>query len=69
MITTIIILAYIANVFLNRWVNFKLWKIDNDCLREVYIWFIPIAPTIAFIILISDKNGFKGNWFTGKYWK
>jgi len=60
MTLTIIIIAYIANIFLSRWLNYKVWKIEKHA---------PIAPIIAFPILIIEKKFNKDNWFTGKYWK
>jgi hypothetical protein len=66
---TIIILAYIANIFLNRWLNYKLWQQDKDTPKCPLMWFIPVAYVIAFIIVILDNEEWKNNWFTGKYWK
>lgn len=66
---TIIILAYIANIFLNRWLNYKLWKINNHYEASYFIWFIPIVSTLAYIIVLLTEIEIKDNWFTGKYWK
>jgi len=69
MTLTIIIIAYIANIFLSRWLNYKVWKIEKHAPIAPIVWFIPIAPIIAFPILIIEKKFNKDNWFTGKYWK
>ena len=61
----IIILAYGANVFLNRWLN----KIDYKKYHasiEPFIWFIPIIGTVVFLLSLVDE--WKNNWFTGKNW-
>jgi len=67
MITTIVVLAYVANVFLNRWLN-KLWVKENPNNPIIPLaWFFSIPATIAFFVMINSlKNS---NWFTGKYWK
>jgi hypothetical protein len=70
MIITIIILAYVANVFLNRWLNKIIYKELNHE-KVLWLWFIPVLITIVFIWVIleeSEKFKFKSNWFTGKYW-
>ena len=69
MITTIIIIAYVLNVFLNRWldkIRCGLFKYNEPV---VFCWFIPVATTLALIVCISIDTEFKKNWFTGKYWK
>lgn len=68
MIATLIIITYIANIFLNRWLNKKLWQQDNNYSKYYIFWFIPIMPTFAFTILILLDLETE-NWFTGKYWK
>jgi hypothetical protein len=70
MIITIIILAYVDNVFLNRWLSKIIYKNTNDAVLE-WTWFIPILMTMVLLVeaapyLISVK--FK-NWFIGKHWK
>jgi len=72
MILTIIILAYVLNVFLNRWLDYKTQQSGI-----VFFWFIPIFPTIALIILgfldfcdekkLQINNRF-WNCFVGKHW-
>lgn len=69
MTVIIIILAYIANIFLNRWLNKKLLQIDRFTSINPVIWFIPIVPIFSYIVLILDSMEWGDNWFTGKYWK
>ena len=70
MTIAIIILAYVANVFLNRWLNKIVFKIDNYYVIIPLIWFVPVVVTIAFlVIIIEEKNKPETNWFTGKYWR
>jgi hypothetical protein len=70
MTIAIIILAYVANVFLNRWLNKIVFKIDEDYVIIPNIWFVPVVVTIAFlVIIIKEKNKPETNWFTGKYWR
>lgn len=70
MIIALIILAYVANVFLNRWLNKITYKIDG--VKMPFAWFLSIAETIVFLIIIlleiKLKYNFKSNWFTGKHW-
>ncbi len=70
MIQIIIILAYVANVFLNRWLNKIYIKRGGVYKKVVCLWFIPISTTIAFLFLIFNQSNFKikENWFTGKNW-
>ena len=67
MTIAIIILAYIANVFLNRWLNKIAYKGGHDVIA-VWAWFLPIGCTIAMIIIILENIEIKDNWFTGKKW-
>ena len=69
MTIAIIIIAYVLNVFLNRWLNKVAYKIGNYNKPMVLSWFIPITPTLFFLLLIVAETDFKINWFTGKYWK
>jgi hypothetical protein len=63
-----IILAYIGNVFLNRWLNKIVYK-KNIAKIEVFTWFIPVLVTIAFIlVLLNHFIEKKSNWFIGKHW-
>lgn len=67
MTATIIILAYVASVFLNRWLNKIAYKrLCADI--TVWSWFVPIACSIAMIIIILENIEIKKNWFTGKNW-
>jgi hypothetical protein len=71
MTITLLITAYVLNVFLNRWLNKLIYKhnhYDDDLMTA--IWFIPIVSTIfLFIIFIDVSSTKEKNWFTGKYWK
>ena len=70
MTIAIIIIAYVLNVFLNRWLNKLIYKYDRDPDLMIGVWFIPIVSTLFFLIVLiivsADKDN---NWFTGKYWK
>ena len=69
MITTIIILAYIANVFIARYLNYLLYKKDDEFYPKHWgVWFIPIGPVVAFTIILLERIKIKKNWFTGRYW-
>jgi uncharacterized membrane protein len=61
----IIILAYLGNIFLNRWLNKIDYKKYHGSI-EPFIWFIPIIGTVVF--LVSLVGEWKNNWFTGKNW-
>ncbi len=63
----IIILAYVVNIFLSRWLNKIAYKKDYAIIA-VWAWFIPIACAIAMIIIIAENIKIKKNWFTGKNW-
>jgi hypothetical protein len=60
----LIILAYIGNVFLNRWLNYKL----DSSTRMIGLWFISLIGTIPllFCLLLQSKLF---DWFIGKHWK
>lgn len=67
---TLIIFVYIANVFVNRWLNFKLYKLDKEY-SPVPLWgwwfsslIFTICATVAIVIHYISKQ----NWFTGKHW-
>ena len=70
MTITLLIIAYVLNVFLNRWLNKLIYKYDRDPDLMIGVWFIPIVSTLFFLIVLiivsADKDN---NWFTGKYWK
>ena len=66
MITAIIIIAYIANVFFNRWLS----KIIYKSIKEVIpiLWFFSLIGTGVLIYTLIDNLEDKSNWFTGKNW-
>lgn len=68
MTTLIVIIAYIASIFLNRWLNKIMWvKYDYEPLPA--FWFVPLLSTLTIIIiLIYESLTETDNWFTGKYW-
>jgi hypothetical protein len=67
MTITLIIIAYILNVFLNRWLNYTIYTKYGE-LKVPAIWFLSIISTIIFIIVIMIYYFENDNWFTGKYW-
>jgi hypothetical protein len=68
MTITLLIIAYVLNVFLNRWLNKLIYKYDHDLM--IAVWFIPIVSTIFLFIIFIDVSAYKeNNWFTGKYWR
>jgi len=64
---TLIIIGYILNVFLNRWLNYILYAKYGQK-KEIVIWFLSIPGTTIFIISIITNYFEYANWFTGKYW-
>ena len=69
----IIILAYVANVFLNRWLNKLLYRKCKFVSIVPILWFIPVVGIIVtsvdlLIELIHDLLEGKTNKFTGKHW-
>ena len=74
--TAIIILAYVANVFLSRFLARVLIKLEPNFKGiPIFIWFIPIAAPIAIALMIMFVSGDKinlnnkfYNWFSGKHW-
>jgi hypothetical protein len=69
MIIAIITLAYVANVFLNRWLNKILYK-SNPAIIPV-LWFFSLIGTLVFIWVLVEKMNNKSNWFNwfkGKNW-
>jgi hypothetical protein len=68
MTTAIIILAYVANVFLNRWLEKIIFDKTGDIGELIpFVWFLSLITTIILIIEIVNKSKFS-NWFTGKNW-
>jgi predicted PurR-regulated permease PerM len=71
MILTIIILAYVANMFLNRWLNKIIVKINRESSIVPIVWFMSFVGTIlffSFIIEYSKHTNKFINWFNGKNW-
>ena len=67
MTITLIIIAYILNVFLNRWLNYTIYTKYGE-LKVPAIWFLSIISTIIFIIVIMIYYFENDNWFTCKHW-
>ena len=74
MTIALIIVAYIASVFLNRWLNYLIVKKYDESKVPVF-WVFSLFSTIVFIIVILENVKFNikfitkfTNWFTGKYW-
>ena len=66
-IALLILIAYILSVFLNRWLDYIIYKKYNGIVI-VGLWFIPVAGTITLIIIIIANIFDKPNWFTGRDW-
>lgn len=66
MTITIIILAYVANVFLNRWLNKIVYK-SNKVILPV-LWLFSLIGTAVLIYEIVDNWKIQDTWFTGKNW-
>lgn len=74
----IVSILYILNVFLNRWLNKMICKMEKMSPKPVMLWFIPILGTLCLlVILIIDLISFLfkkipdnifGDWFNGKKW-
>lgn len=67
MIKFYIIIIYILNVFLNRYLNKVAIKYGAE--KVWILWFLPIITTIVLLfgILLEIGNNSK-NWFIGKDW-
>ena len=66
-----IILSYIFSIFLNRYINKVLVKIDKNNLIAVILWFFYIFGTACFltVLLIDLFNKFiLTDKFKGKNW-
>lgn len=82
MTIALIILAYVATVFLNRWLNKIAFKKYGDSLKpEPWMWFASLFFTLTAIIFFFCEWYIKLNWyiklcnkyklidwFTGKHW-
>ena len=62
----LIIIAYILNVFLNRWLNYIAYKKCGIIIPHA--WFYSIIATFAFLIIIIFQHFDESNWFTGRDW-
>jgi hypothetical protein len=76
MTVAIIILAYVANIFFNRWLTYLSVKNQGKWLTvsydDYFVWFVPGIGTIwcllDFLSSLSEKNSPWTNWFRGKNW-
>ncbi len=77
MIVFMLVLAYIANVFLNRWLAKILHNIDKFYDSLSMLWFFSLFYTVVVIFIIwYEKRERRENtttskfydWFTGKNW-
>jgi len=79
MTVAIIILAYVANIFFNRWLTYLAVKNQGKGESATYgngwLWFIPAVGTGVCILdwvhsLAYKKSGSNNcfNWFNGKNW-
>lgn len=69
--TAIIILAYIASVFINRWFNKKCYQSNHEHDIVPFVWFFSILVLpiwIGIYVIELLKKSHKSNWFTGKNW-
>ena len=68
MTVLVIILAYVANVFLNRYIN-KIMYLKLRCNIVPLMWFMPFPVMVLVLIFaILDNLGSINCWFTGKNW-
>lgn len=64
----LIVVAYIANVFVNRYLNYLLVVKHKHYSPMPLIWFIgPVATLVLGGFLIGEMNAEK-TWFGGKNW-
>ena len=77
MVIFMLVLAYVANVFLNRWLTKILNSIDKFYGSLTLLWFFFLFHTVVVIFLIwYEKRERRENtttskfydWFTGKNW-
>lgn len=70
MIIALIILGYVVNIFLNRWLNKIIYKYNGDNIVP-FLWLFSLVCTFALLVGVIKALGVKpkSNWFTGKYWK
>jgi hypothetical protein len=67
MTVAIIITAYILNVFLNRWLNKMMVKLDIID-PAPFIWFFSLISTVIMLGFILDELLDRTTWFSGKNW-
>jgi cytochrome c-type biogenesis protein CcmH/NrfF len=68
MTALIIIILYVLNIFIARWMNKILFKKGILKYKEWIEWFIPIIPIIIYVAIYFIENKFNSNCFTGKNW-
>ena len=64
----LIIIAYILSVFLNRCLNYVVYKKFDEAQIITPVWFLSIIGTFILLILIIIVYFDKPNWFTGRDW-
>ena len=76
-ITFIIILSYVAHVFLCRWFLKMAYRFNkNEIVKEhIPICFYPLVGLIGSVIIfvsereeLGENKLMKSNWFNGKNW-
>jgi hypothetical protein len=68
MIILIIILAYIVNVFLNRFIN-KIMYLKFRSNIVPFMWFFPMPVMLLMLVFaVIEHVSDKVSWFTGKHW-
>lgn len=70
MTLTLLLLAYIGNVFLNRLLNKRLIMIlgKNKIEPIVALWFMSLIGTILLLSVFIFEDTKFNRWFTGKHW-
>lgn len=67
-----VIVIYILSIFVSRYLNMLVYKMDKNNAIATVLWFIPffnIFIMIIKLILETDlKLKSKRNWFNGKNW-
>jgi len=69
----VLIIIYVAFVFLNRWLNKKSYELYGNKIR-VMRWFTFVVGTVYFIMYLEEEGFFlngmiKSSKFTGGNWK
>ena len=68
---TIVIAAYIANVFLARLIFKYAYRVNNESLVKKFLMvsFIPFVGIFAALLIFLDEyNASNNSWFNGKNW-